>query len=117
MPDLQNGGLAERDVHLSEAKVAVPDTRIVSLPDVQVLDRAIEIRGSAAHLVQEILSDWVDAQQRRIEYLRRDGPDRETRSTIRRLLVRVGRVQRVLQAWEGVLTVLQEEGDLEHPDN
>lgn len=116
LPGVSSGDVAPGDLHKPWGEAQVPGSGVAGVPDVLVAGVAVEIRGVAAQVVQEILGDWVDSQNRRIEFLKRDGGmrDGDTRQQIRRITYRVGLVYRVLRAWEGVLALPQENPK---PDN
>lgn len=99
---MRNGGLAQGDVRVESAEV--PNTRHSGVPDVRIAGVAVEIRGDGAQVVRGALEEWLENQQRRMEYLRYRS-DAESQRTLRKIAGRVEMVNRVLQAWEGVLAV------------
>jgi hypothetical protein len=115
---MQNGDVAKGDVHQPRQEIKVPGEGYGGLPDVLINGVAVEIRGEAAGLMVEILGGWVESQQRRAEFLRRKAPgDGEARKAIRGIEHRVRVVQRVMRAWEGVLSLPKENPKPDIPEN
>jgi len=117
VPGVQIDGISVGGVRHPDFKTEVLDTRVSALPAVSVAGRAVEIRGDAAELVIEVLEDWVRAQNRRIELIRRGGTDAEGRRQVQAIMARTSVAYRLLQAWEGVLTVPRAEVDFLKPEN
>ena len=122
VPNMQDDSLPGSNVHHAYPKVEVLDTRVSRVPDVSIGGGGVEIRREAAHLVVEVLEDWIKQQNRRIEFIRRGGVDAEGRRQIQAIQGRIGVAYRVLQAWdqavrEGGLTVPRPEVVDAEPEN
>lgn len=118
VPGMFDNGLAELPVRIEGIQTEVLDTRVSSMPPVSVVGRAVEIRGDAAGVMVEILEEWIKAQNRRVEFLRRGGVDLEARRQIQAIQSRMGHVYRLLEAWdrvklEGGMTVPNRDTDIE----
>lgn len=109
-------GVPERGVRLGQE--GLPDPRVYRVPDVQINGRAIEVQGGTGGLVIEILEDWLKAQSRRIEFIRRGGTDAEGRRAVAEIQTRMGHIYRLLGAWdqvkqEGGLTVTEDDAEIQ----
>jgi hypothetical protein len=68
-------------------------------------------------LLVEILDDWLQSQNRRIEFARGRGMDKDARRLVRGIQRRTALVYRILRGWEGVLAVPEKESIPGPPDN
>jgi len=116
VPELPGSGVEHSSVRKPEVEIVMPGSGGRSLSPVSIGGGGVEIRGEAAALIVEILDDWIRARNRRIEFIRRGEMDAASRRAIAEIHRKTGLVYRVLQAWEGVLSVSGKEDTRPNPE-